>query len=1021
MKRILVVLFSLICFIGYAQTPYPTPPQQQGGKGVLVANQGGQRVDSTLIPPVYSDTAKANRSKTSLYPGSVIRVGDDYYYRSADTSKWLLLAITTSNCAGTQLVSGSITWSGSGLVYDATDLDYYILCSRYFANSTTLTLAVADPTFPRIDKFYADITGAIGVITGTPATNPQEPQVNPLTQIDLGFVYIPAGSTVPAGTTQTVIYNENVEWSGTSDVPSINFAYATNPYIGSLSTYLPSAPNSSYVEWQSNGIDYLFSEAQYLKFWVRLNADFTVDPLSFLDVTFEYTDVTVSQTLPVGNGDYNMDYSLINQWQLVSIPLTGITTFGASFNSVHFVINSAPTSFQLDYIYLLETATVPPVISSGWALNLNTGTNPTTNGIGTSDSVGVAIKTNSQTRLIVPANGIVELSNDELDQQLLTIRNDTIYKTNIPTAYGTLPIVVEVRNDSTFITCPTCDTTGGKWNLTGNAITSGQFLGTINSQDLVFKRNSTEVGRLSGFNVNFGVNSTTGTSGVGVGYNSGYLSSGINQTFIGFRSGESSTAASGATFIGNQSGVNNTGDEPTGIGYGAASNNTGIYLTSIGRSAGASNSGDSATFVGYLSGYNNSFKKVIGLGMEATPTSDNQLYIASYINSLFLNLDSASGTAPAIAGIDANGNWRKYATPSGGSSQWTDTTAGIYYGNKVAIGGAINPTHTLTIGDSATNQGTVLISVPETDDVFSIYSNAEDEDIIHIDNLSKVIKIGASNYKVGVSTLTPDSNVTVNGGTHLIGGVRASSLPSNQTYSKSLGVTSNGTLYLKDTVAHSVATLTGLGTGVGTFLSTPTYDNLTAAVTTTLDIKLKAYAAMGSTIVAQNVDGDLANGVSSQVMADTRVYFSAVYLPKATTLTGVKWYQVTAGSYTGDAYNGVGLYTYSGGTLTLVASSTNDANIWTATGGTIASKAFSSTYAASAGLYFVAYLYNNSAQTTAPVLGIVGGASTINTVTDFTNSAKTSSLLSSQTALPSPTQAMSGLTAAATEYKAFLY
>ena len=189
MKRILVVLFSLICFIGYAQTPYPTPPQQQGSKGVLVGNQGGQRIDSTLIPPVYSDTAKANRSKTSLYPGSVIRVGDDYYYRSADTTKWLLIATTTSNCAGTQLISGSITWSGSGLVYDATDLDYYILCSRYFANSTTLTLAVADPTNPRIDKFYADITGAIGVITGTPATNPQEPQVNPLTQIDLGFVY----------------------------------------------------------------------------------------------------------------------------------------------------------------------------------------------------------------------------------------------------------------------------------------------------------------------------------------------------------------------------------------------------------------------------------------------------------------------------------------------------------------------------------------------------------------------------------------------------------------------------------------------------------------------------------------------------------------------------------------------------------------------------------------------------------------------------------------------------------------
>ena len=53
----------------------------------------------------------------------------------------------------------------------------------------------------------------------------------------------------PENTTQTVIYNENVEWTGTSDVPSINFAYATNPYIGSLSTYIPSAPNDSYISW----------------------------------------------------------------------------------------------------------------------------------------------------------------------------------------------------------------------------------------------------------------------------------------------------------------------------------------------------------------------------------------------------------------------------------------------------------------------------------------------------------------------------------------------------------------------------------------------------------------------------------------------------------------------------------------------------------------------------------------------------------------------------------------------------
>lgn len=265
----------------------------------------------------------------------------------------------------------------------------------------------------------------------------------------------------------------------------------------------------------------------------------------------------------------------------------------------------------------------------------------------------------------------------------------------------------------------------------------------------------------------------------------------------------------------------------------------------------------------------------------------------------------------------------------------------------------------------------------------------------------------------------------INAQTYITSGSVLTGLPTSGTYFKSLGVTSNGTLYLKDTLAVSgvYALINANTTGSAATLTTPRLINGTSfngSADISTDIRLKAYQAMGSTIVAQNIDGDISNGTSGATLTDGRIYFQAVYLPVATTLSGVKWYQVTAGSYTGDNENRIGLYSYSAGTLTLVASSTNDANIWTATSGTIASKAFSSTYAAAAGLYFVAYIYNNSAQTTAPVLGIINSASSINTVTDFTNSAKTSGLMSGQTALPA-SQAMSGITASSTEYKSFLY
>jgi hypothetical protein len=151
-------------------------------------------------------------------------------------------------------------------------------------------------------------------------------------------------------------------------------------------------------------------------------------------------------------------------------------------------------------------------------------------------------------------------------------------------------------------------------------------------------------------------------------------------------------------------------------------------------------------------------------------------------------------------------------------------------------------------------------------------------------------------------------------------------------------------------------------------------------------------------------------------LTSTELRFTPVYIPYAQTITGVKWWQVTAGVYTASNYNGVGLYSYSGGTLTLVASSTDDGAIWKAASGTLGSKAFSSTYNAAAGLYFIATLHSRSATTTAPTIGCNAlFAGNVATTIDFTNSAKLAGYVSSQTSLPA-TQAASGITASTNIY-----
>lgn len=173
----------------------------------------------------------------------------------------------------------------------------------------------------------------------------------------------------------------------------------------------------------------------------------------------------------------------------------------------------------------------------------------------------------------------------------------------------------------------------------------------------------------------------------------------------------------------------------------------------------------------------------------------------------------------------------------------------------------------------------------------------------------------------------------------------------------------------------------------------------------------KVMKALGSAMLVETLSGSISESIDGLTsMVDGTAYFMSVYVPKTMLLTGCKFYQITNGNFTADNSNYLGLYSYSGGTLTQVAISANNANIWKAGANTLGSAAFSATYTAAPGLYYIAYLYNSSAQTTAP--GLLNSTSLGGLVTstlDFTNSAKLNASITGQTALAS-TYAMSTLT-----------
>lgn len=183
----------------------------------------------------------------------------------------------------------------------------------------------------------------------------------------------------------------------------------------------------------------------------------------------------------------------------------------------------------------------------------------------------------------------------------------------------------------------------------------------------------------------------------------------------------------------------------------------------------------------------------------------------------------------------------------------------------------------------------------------------------------------------------------------------------------------------------------------------------------------KAYALLGSTVVAEPLPGKFTQIASAQGLTNQQLTTIMVYLPIDITVLGVQWYQSTAGAYTANNYNGWGCYSLSGGSMTLVGSSTTDGNIWKATSNTWNQKAFSSPIALTEGIYILTPHYCRSAETTQPLIGGFAAMQQSGvTVYNFANSVKISSTLLLQTSLPTP-QAFSGMSNTASMWYGALY
>jgi hypothetical protein len=170
-----------------------------------------------------------------------------------------------------------------------------------------------------------------------------------------------------------------------------------------------------------------------------------------------------------------------------------------------------------------------------------------------------------------------------------------------------------------------------------------------------------------------------------------------------------------------------------------------------------------------------------------------------------------------------------------------------------------------------------------------------------------------------------------------------------------------------------------------------------SAAGSNLDIEIiEAIQMAGSEIRDQPIGSHVLeiNSSSGHTFADGQLVVMPVRVRKGGSRRGVAFFQGTQGNFTGDQYNGVGLYSYddTNGLCTKITETADNQAIWKGTAFTIQKAAFPAPVTVDSDkIYVIIAVCNLSAQVTLPAIGVTPalGNTALATI-DFTNSFKIS-------------------------------
>ncbi|MGE4567886.1 MAG: hypothetical protein AB7C90_01715 [Bacteroidales bacterium] len=256
------------------------------------------------------------------------------------------------------LWGGMVSWL-DGMWFGVSGAIYYIAGTMLFAPDNKLELDEADPDNPRIDVIVATGDSVFTVITGTPGANPVKPYVDPVAQIEIAEITVPAGATGFGGSIfREVVYNENIEWTGTGTGVTVDFDSLTDPFFGSKCASVGSIGNNDYIKFV-NDAPVAVADFDNLYFALKLKA--AASKTDYITVTFYLAGVAISAAAIVQINRTSM------AWQQLYLLMQEIKFKGTQFDEVRFVWRSTGgdhSGFYLDYIRLEKGISAPPVNTS---------------------------------------------------------------------------------------------------------------------------------------------------------------------------------------------------------------------------------------------------------------------------------------------------------------------------------------------------------------------------------------------------------------------------------------------------------------------------------------------------------------------------------------------------------------------------------------------------------------------------------------------------------------------------------